>query len=77
MILIDAGYSISYSNTYEDFIDFKKNLDGNFLNIKYMPLRRISKLLFYLIFIPIYSIIKPLMWRLNLGGLIFVIATKQ
>lgn len=51
-----------YFATYEDWIDFKKNLDGNFQN-------RINKALFFGWFIPLYFVMKKLLWKLGYGGL--------
>jgi len=51
-----------YFITYEDWIDFKKNLDGNFHN-------RIHKAFFFGWFIPLYFAVKKLLWKLGYGGL--------
>jgi SAM-dependent methyltransferase len=44
LILKKTGFKIVFLKTYEDFIDFKKNFDGNFSN-------RFFKILFYLSFL--------------------------
>lgn len=43
---IKYGYQTIYLKTYEDWDDFKKNLDGNFLFIKTSILRKLVKLIF-------------------------------
>ena len=69
------GFHIKSLISYEDFNDFKKNLDGNFTNIKFISERRIKKLLFFSIFIPIYFCLKEVIWRMKKGGLIFTISS--
>lgn len=76
-ILKITGYKIKYFMTYENFIDFKKNLDGNFTSIKGLLLRRLIKGLYYSFFIPFYIIFRGLFWELGYGGLIFLIAERE
>ncbi|EKD96407.1 MAG: S-adenosyl-L-methionine-dependent methyltransferase [uncultured bacterium] len=75
--LTEKGFKILYIQTYEDLADFKKNLDGNFINIKNIFLRRLSKYLFYVPFFIFYSVLRPFLWKLGLGGLIFLIAENN
>ncbi len=77
LLLLETGYEIIFLKTYEDFIDFKKNLDGNFESIKFSLLRKFTKLLFFSVFIPSYFLFRSLIWRFGYGGLIFLIAKKR
>ena len=72
-----AGYSILSINTYETFYDFKKNLDGNFTDIKNSKLRKLNKGLFYIIFFPLYFLLRRIFWKFGYGGLIYLIAKKD
>ena len=47
LLLEKVGIKIEYFFTYEDFKDFKKNLDGNFSNIKNDLPRKIFKAIFF------------------------------
>jgi len=76
IILEKSGYKIVYFKTYEDFFDFKKNLDGNFTGIKNIIIRRTIKLVFFSLFFPFYFFTRFLIWGLGYGGLIFLIAKK-
>ena len=76
IILEKSGYKIVYFKTYEDFFDFKKNLDGNFTGIKNIIIRRTIKLIFFSLFFPFYFFTRSLIWDLGYGGLIFLIARK-
>ncbi|MGB9707700.1 MAG: hypothetical protein ACPL1D_03030, partial [Microgenomates group bacterium] len=58
-------------------IDFKKNFDGNFSYISYFPLRKFFKILFYPPFLIFYYLVKNIIWKLNFGGLIFLIARYE
>lgn len=51
-----------YYTTYEQWYDFKKNLDGNFTN-------KLHKLLFFLWFFPCYHLFKGLFFSAGFGGL--------
>src|SRR3989344_260813 len=76
LILEKAGFGSQHLMTYEDREDFKKNLDGNFVKIKNHFLRAVIKGVYFTIFFPIYFVARNMLWRLNYGGLIFVIADK-
>lgn len=75
--LVNKQYRLLFFTTYEDLSDFKKNLDGNFQNIKNKILRKSLKGCFYLLFTPLYLLIRKLIWKLGFGGLIFLIAQKS
>jgi 2-polyprenyl-3-methyl-5-hydroxy-6-metoxy-1,4-benzoquinol methylase len=72
-----VGYRLIYLKTYEDLIDFKKNLDGNFIKIENSFLRRLAKLLFLSAFFPFYFLFRIFFWYFGFGGLIFVLAKKN
>ncbi len=72
-----AGYTPRYVTTYEDFSDFKKNLDGNFSYIRNIIVRRIYKAIYYLLFFPFYLVFRPILWKLGYGGLIFAVFSKK
>lgn len=57
--------------TYEDWIDFKKNLDGNFTN------QKMRKYLFFLWWGPFYFLFKKFMWAAGKGGLIVAVYQKK
>ena len=63
--------------TYEGWYDFKKNLDGNFEDIINPVLRKFIKGLFFTFFFPVYFLMRKVLWRLNYGGLLIVIAKKD
>lgn len=65
-----------FTYTYEDWEDYKKNLDGNFSFIENTYLRKFTKGITYSLYIPLYFLLKPIIWRLGYGGLIFTIARK-
>lgn len=56
--------------TYEDWIDFKKNLDGNFGS------NRAAKYLFFSWWIPVYFLLRRFLWSAGKGGLIMTIYQK-
>lgn len=64
-----------YFDTYEDFNDFKKNLDGNFAEFKNNFLKKINKALFYFSFFPFYFLLRRFIWLKGYGGLIFLVAS--
>lgn len=68
------GLKEVYEYTYEDWIDFKKNLDGNFAFFKNIYLRKIAKASFFAAFIPFYFTTRILFWKMGKGGLLLVIA---
>lgn len=76
-MLSKEGFSVQRINTYEDWSDFKKNLDGNFLQIKHKIIRKFIKSLFFIFFIPFYFITRNIFWKLGKGGLIFSISKKK
>lgn len=75
-ILRLAGYQIIYFKTYEDWYDFKKNLDGNFFKIRNRFYRKFLKLIFFSFFVPLYFLFRQLLWQLGYGGAIFLVATE-
>ena len=68
------GFNNVYRRTYEDWIDFKKNLDGNFAYLKNSLIRKIVKVIFFTIFIPFYFLMRHFFWIARRGGLLLVIA---
>jgi len=76
-LLKRAGFTILHFHTYEPFYDLKKNLDGNFTSITNQIIRKISKLIYFSIFFPLYFALRKVIWQLGYGGLIFVIARKD
>lgn len=72
-----ADYSIVNINTYETFYDFKKNLDGNFNDIRNLTLRKLNKGLLYIIFFSLYFLLRRIFWKFGYGGLIYLIAQKN
>lgn len=77
LLLKKKGLMTKYFTTYEDFNDFKKNLDGNFTWIKNNLIRKINKAFFYFYFIPLYFLLRKLIWSQGYGGLIFLIARSS
>ncbi len=74
LMLKKNGFKVIYLKTYESFYDFKKNLDGNFINIRNNLLRQIIKGFYLSLFFPIYVLFKKIIWKFGYGGLILVIA---
>lgn len=70
-----SGYKIVGTQTFESLYDFKKNLDGNFSDISNPLLRKTEKLFFFIGFIPLYLIFRPLIHKLGYGGLLSVVIT--
>ena len=62
LLFKNENWSLVFSKTYEEWPDFKKNLDGNFTN-------KIHKALFFGWFIPFYFLFKRFIWGLGYGGL--------
>lgn len=77
LLLNKLNYKITYFKTYEDFYDFKKNLDGNFTEIQNGLLRKLIKSIFFSFFIPFYFLFRRLIWASDHGGLMFIIASKR
>ncbi len=71
-----AGFEIVYFKTYEDWYDFKKNLDGNFVVIKNKLLRKITKIIIYPSFFLIYFLMRKIIWHFDCGGAIFLVAKR-
>lgn len=74
--LAKSGFDEVHKQTYEDWIDFKKNLDGNFSRFRFKITRRFAKLLFFVPFFPFYFLTRHLFWKAGGGGLIFSISRK-
>lgn len=72
--LRENGLNNVCGQTYEDWIDFKKNLDGNFSNLKNQIIRKTAKAIFFIIFTPFYFLTRHFFWRAGKGGLLLVIA---
>lgn len=70
-----SGYKIVGTQTFESLYDFKKNLDGNFSHISNPLLRKTKKLFFFIGFISLYLIFRPLIHKLGYGGLLSVVIT--
>jgi len=75
-ILNKTGFTDIYTNTYEDWRDFKKNLDGNFTHLKISFFRKLAKMLFFIPFVPFYFLTRNIFWKEGRGGLIFSISKK-
>jgi SAM-dependent methyltransferase len=76
-LISSQGLGIKYFKTYEGWVDFKKNLDGNFSLISYPLIRRFIKVLVYIPFFSIYFLTRQFIWKLGYGGLIFAIIKKE
>ncbi len=72
-----TGFKIVYFKTYEDWYDFKKNLDGNFQKLESTFIRRLVKLFLLAPFFMFYFILRKVFWFFGLGGLIFLVAKKK
>jgi len=72
--LIKNNLNEIYRYTYEDWTDFKKNLDGNFTHLKNSPFRKLVKVIFFVTFVSFYFITRKLFWKMGKGGLILVVA---
>lgn len=76
-IFIKNGFTIQYLTTYESFIDYKKNLDGNFSHLKNNYIRKALKLVYFSMFTPVYFLLRKLAWKMGYGGLILLVAKKK
>lgn len=76
-MLAKTGFKREFLMTYEDWYDFRKNLDGNFVNLKNNILRKFIKGIFLVAFMPPYFLLRKLIWSLGYGGLLFTIAKKK
>ena len=77
LALEKAGFRETYFTAYEDWEDFKKNLDGNFEEITNNLVRKILKAIFFIFFIPFYFLVRKILWQCNYGGLMFLIVRKR
>ncbi len=77
ILLSKARIKKLYYITYEDLYDFKKNLDGNFINIKNNLLRKTCKTIFFSLFIPLYMLSRKIIWSFNCGGLMYAVLVKE
>ena len=75
--LVKNGLRIVHERTFENWIDFKKNLDGNFTALGNIYIRRITKVIFFAIFIPLYFAVRALFWKMGKGGLLLVITSPN
>ena len=75
--LINNNFEIKYFATFENWYDFRKNLDGNFTHIKDRNRRRMLKGIFFAFFIPLYFALRKIMWKLGYGGELCVVASKS
>ena len=62
LLFSNKNWTSVFFKTYEEWPDFKKNLDGNFTD-------KIHKAVFFGWFIPFYFLFKRLIWELGYGGL--------
>lgn len=60
-----------YFTTHEDWLDFKKNLDGNF------GTNKLAKYAFFSWWIPYYFLLRKYLWKVGKGGLIITIYQKK
>lgn len=60
-----------FFSTYEDWFDFKKNLDGNF------GVNKLEKYVFFSWWIPYYFLLRKYLWSMGKGGLIITIYQKR
>lgn len=74
LALRKSGLNEVYEHTYEDWIDFKKNLDGNFVNIENNVFRKFVKGVFLAPFCLFYLLTRSVIWKMGYGGLLLVIA---
>ena len=72
-----AGLREVFSKTYEDFPDFKKNLDGNFSGIRNKFFKKAYKGIYFILFFSFYLAFRKFLWKNNFGGLIFSIYKKN
>ncbi|OGK62359.1 hypothetical protein A2334_02965 [Candidatus Roizmanbacteria bacterium RIFOXYB2_FULL_38_10] len=76
-LLNEVGYKPLLLWTYEDWFDFKKNLDGNFVYITNTFIRKCTKTIFFTLFTPIYFLLRNLLWSSGEGGLIFSVSCRK
>ena len=75
-LLIGENFKLEYIGTYEDYYDFKKNLDGNFTSIRNPLVRKVKKGVYFSLFLPIYFAFRKIVWKFLYGGLLIVVAKK-
>lgn len=73
-ILRQTGFNMRYMTSFESFVDLKKNLDGNFSDVKNFILRKLLKLISMYPFLLFYLLIRSFIWKLRFGGLLFTVA---
>ncbi len=73
LLLQKAEFTVDFFSTYEDFYDFKKNLDGNFTMIENSFTRKITKGFYFTFFFPLYMLLRKIFWFYGYGGLILTI----
>ncbi|OIO46384.1 MAG: hypothetical protein AUJ28_02700 [Parcubacteria group bacterium CG1_02_37_51] len=76
-LLLKTGYTIEILSTHEDFIDFKKNLDGNWGRIGSSVIRKMLKSIYLVCFTPLYFFFRGILWNQGKEDLLFVIARKM
>ncbi len=76
-LLLNNGFRIEYATTFETFLDFKKNLDGNYLRRRNDYWLKIKKILSEALTLAGYLITRPILWSFQKGGLILMIAKKN
>jgi len=67
------NWKLLFYTSYEEWPDFKKNLDGNFTRITSHPIRTLLKIVFFAFFIPFYFLGRKILWKSGKGGLQIVI----
>lgn len=76
-ILRQTGFNVEYMTSFESMSDFKKNLDGNYSEIKNPILRKLLKLITMYPFLLFYLLIRLSVWRLKFGGLLLTVAQYE
>lgn len=73
----ESGLTVLINKSYESIVDFKKNFDGNFSNIKNCFFRKFLKFITYIPFFTFYLIFRKILWYFGYGGLILNISKRQ
>ena len=76
-LLGQTGFAIVYMDTFESLQDFWLNLQGNASFVRDPSLRKLAKAFLLGPFFGLYLLLRPLVWYLKAGGLLFVIAQKK
>lgn len=71
------GFTVKKIDSYESVLDFKKNLDGNFMEISNPLTRKVMKGFTFLVFFPIYFLSRHIFWKLGKGGLLVAVAQNK